>query len=228
MKKFWRKATAVVATVAMLASIGMPAFAAEEAVITDVRANEICAEISQQYGVELIQPKERKQLNMSEEEFRLRTELLAVIGASAKYNSSELEMKAEELLNNLNAKYPVEDVAVETENMNTQRITFYAKTISKNTNYITITTRAKYMVNTNNEKLFVGVDDVDNDITGKILPKWESRYKFLKTPDSTTQCILQTAGQSMLVTMYGDVMDITTDIAFTSIPQTVNYNNTDL
>ena len=51
MKKFWRKATAVVATVAMVCSVGMPAFAAEEFISIDEYAAAIKAE-GTKYGID--------------------------------------------------------------------------------------------------------------------------------------------------------------------------------
>lgn len=236
MKKGLKKLTAVVLTAAMALSIGMPAFASENislnSNITMERANAISSELEQQYGVELKVP-EKIDIVMTEEEFRMRTELLAIMGAHMDSPSNDLLEKRDKLVKELAEKYPERNTAATTTEENevspvSPMYDFYTKTISKNTSYVKITTDAVYTINSSGVKLFVGVDDVDTDIRATVLPEWGSNYIFEKTPGSTSEFTLQTAGASMLVKIYGEVLDINTDIALTSRPQTVNYNNTQL
>lgn len=234
MKKYFKKIVAAVLTTAMAMSVGMPAFAAEEESISDVQKNVIIQEVNQEYGVQIKEPlvATKEQVEISEEEFTLRMELLAVLAKRLDNDSEILRNKCEQLLKELENKYPVEvrsnNGGAIHENQSPM-YNFLAKTISKDSIFLTIKTRAKYMINSSGTKLFVGIDNVYNDITCSINKFAIDSYSaFVMTSGSTPKYTLQTAGMSMLVTVYGDLKDRKTGLLISCQPQSVNYNNDQL
>ncbi len=109
MKKQSRKFTVASIMTIMVLSVALFVFANEyvraNSEITAECASIICNDLEQQYGVELKVPKEINVV-MTEEEFRMRTELLAIMGAHMKAPSDDLLARRDKLVDALAQKYP--------------------------------------------------------------------------------------------------------------------------
>lgn len=120
MKNWFKKTAAMFLMTAMVSSIGLPAFANEKN-LTEQEKEMIRQEICEQYDVELVKASDAVKAKVkvsdlqaskdtiSEEEFRLHVELLAVMGAIGnKGETRELRERYTYLVNELDRKYPVQ------------------------------------------------------------------------------------------------------------------------